>query len=50
MGTNGDGVASDTVRKVMGILRERELIRKTGTTRGGGTLWAPMREAVVDGA
>lgn len=50
MGGNGDGVASDTVRKVMGILRERELIRKTGTTRGGGTLWAPMREAVVDGA
>jgi hypothetical protein len=38
----GEGVSTDTLRKSLLSLRERELIRKCGTTRGGGTLWAPM--------
>lgn len=39
---HGGGASSDTIRKAMGVLRERELVRKCGTTRGGGILWAPM--------
>ena len=44
MGENGEGVGGDTIRRVMAKLREREIVRVTGTTRGGGKLWAPMPE------
>jgi predicted phage tail protein len=42
MTANGEGVGGDTIRKSMLALRERELVRVAGTTRGGGKLWAPM--------
>jgi hypothetical protein len=41
----GQGIGGDTIRKAMGSLRDRELVRKCGTTRGGGILWAPMPDA-----
>lgn len=41
---NEVGVAHDTVSKCMDVLRERELVRITGTVRGGGKTWALMPE------
>jgi ribosomal protein L3 len=39
------GVAHGTVGKAMDVLRERELVRVTGTTTGGGKTWALMPDA-----
>lgn len=39
------GVSSETIAKAVVILRDREVLRAAGKTRGGGTLWAPMRAA-----
>jgi hypothetical protein len=44
LGQHGQGIGGDTIRKAMHTLRDRELVRKCGTTRGGGKLWAPMPE------
>lgn len=37
-----DGVSPETARKAIGKLRERELVRVSGTARGGGALLLPM--------
>lgn len=42
MSEQGNGTSSVTLAKVFDILRERELVRPAGRTRGGGTRWAPM--------
>jgi hypothetical protein len=44
MGQNGEGVGGETVRRAVEVLRSREQLRKCGTTRGGGALWALMPE------
>lgn len=41
---NEVGVSNETVSKCMDALRERELVRVTGTIRGGGKTWALMPE------
>jgi hypothetical protein len=35
-------IASETIRRSLMQLRERELVRVAGTSRGGGKLWLPM--------
>ena len=42
MGSQGQGVGGETIRRAVNALREREQLRKAGTTRGGGTLYALM--------
>jgi hypothetical protein len=42
------GVAHETVGKALEVLREREFVRVTGATRGGGKTWALMPNAVAD--
>jgi hypothetical protein len=44
------GLSSESVRRSIEILRRQELLRRAGSTRGGGTLWALMPDArdVVD--
>jgi len=44
------GVTGETAKKAVEKLRERELIRYMGGTRGGGSLYALMPEAVADAA
>lgn len=46
MGEQGRGVGGETIRRVMERLRQREIVRVTGTTRGGGKLYAPMPGAL----
>jgi hypothetical protein len=36
------GVSRETITKSVNVLRERELIRRVGTVRGGGIRWALM--------
>jgi len=48
MTENGQGIGGETIRKAFDALRERELIRMAGTTRGGGKLWALMPEGDAD--
>jgi CRP-like cAMP-binding protein len=43
-----NGIAGETVRRATERLRERELIRFAGTTRGGGKLYMPMPEVPMD--
>lgn len=40
-----DGISGETVRRAFEVLRQRELIRAAGNTRGGGQLYALMPEA-----
>lgn len=42
MGEQGEGIGGETVRRAVDRLRDTERVRKCGTTRGGGLLWAPM--------
>lgn len=44
------GVTGETAKKAVDKLRERELIRYMGATRGGGSLYSLMPEAVADAA
>jgi hypothetical protein len=46
MGEQGNGIGGETIRRAMDRLREREVVRVCGTTRGGGKLYAPMPGAV----
>jgi hypothetical protein len=46
MGEQGNGISGETIRRAMDRLREREIVRVCGTTRGGGKLYAPMPEAL----
>lgn len=42
MGEQGQGVGGETIRRAFAVLREREHVRKAGTTRGGGVLFTQM--------
>jgi hypothetical protein len=52
MGEQGEGIGGETIRRAMTALRDREIVRKCGTTRGGGALWAlmPTTHAELEGS
>jgi hypothetical protein len=41
-------LSSEAIRRGLGTLRERELVRIAGTSRGGGKLWLPMPEVIAE--
>jgi hypothetical protein len=43
-------IGDETIARVFDVLREREIVRKAGVTRGGGILWALMPGAADDAA
>lgn len=42
MSQHDDGIGGETIRRATEVLREREIVRKCGTTRGGGGLYTLM--------
>lgn len=44
------GLSPESARRALYVLRERERIRISGKTRGGGVSWDLMPEGVTDGA
>lgn len=45
IGKQSPGLSSEAIRRAMVVLRERELLRKAGTGRGGSTFYALMPNA-----
>lgn len=45
IGNQTPGLSGEAVRRAMVVLRERELLRKAGSGRGGGTIYALMPNA-----